>query len=59
MVGVARRYVGRGVSLLDLIQAGNIGLLRAVERYGPAKGGTFRTYAAGWMRQTITRAIGA
>lgn len=59
VVGVARRYVGRGVSLLDLIQAGNIGLLRAVERYDPAKGGTFRTYAAGWMRQTITRAIGA
>ena len=59
VVGVARRYVGHGVSLVDLIQAGNVGLLRAVENFEAARGGTFRTYAAGWMRQTITRTIGA
>jgi RNA polymerase sigma factor (sigma-70 family) len=56
-VSLARRYTGRGVLLVDLIQEGNHGLIRAVDRYDPDKGYRFRTYATWWIRQAITRAI--
>ena len=56
-MSIAKRYVGRGMQFLDLIQEGNLGLIKAVEKFDYDKGFKFSTYATWWIRQAITRAL--
>ncbi|MBU5899622.1 sigma-70 family RNA polymerase sigma factor, partial [Vibrio cholerae O1] len=57
VVSIAKRHVGRGMQFLDLIQEGNMGLMKAVDKFDYSKGFKFSTYATWWIRQAITRAI--